>query len=73
MCQAKLGKAGREDPTVHISGVPSPCCSLEVTVTFSVCYRTAAHQRAMGPQNPRDPEAPRLLLEARRSWTSTEI
>lgn len=49
---------------------PAPLL-VEVTVTFPVTYRIAAHRRAMGLRNPRDPEAARLLLEARRSWTST--
>lgn len=44
-----------------------------MVLTLKLQPRIAAHQRAVGAQNPRDEEALRLLVEARRSWTSTEI
>lgn len=44
-----------------------------MVLTLKLQPRTAAHRRAAGAQNPRDEEALRLLVEAKRSWTSTEI
>lgn len=50
-----------------------PQAPAQVPSTLLGAPGIAAPWRAVGPQNPRDQEAPRLLLEARRSWTSTEI
>ena len=78
-----LGRWGRTGThgflRVHITslGAQIPPAFLpllvRVAVTFLVFCRTAAPRRALGVWNPRDREVLRLLLEARRSWTSTKI